>query len=109
MNSESIVITYETILWILGGIITIGGATAVISRWLAPFRKMKEEISSLREEVATLRGYQNGDHDRLKDVETGNEKICKCVLAIINHELTGNSVDGMKKARDEMQDYLIQK
>lgn len=109
MGSENIVITSETLLWFCGIIASVGAATAVISRWLTPFRKMKEEIATLKEEIATLRGYQNGDHDRLKDVETGNEKICKCVLAIINHELTGNSVDGMKKARDEMQDYLIQK
>lgn len=109
MNSESIVITYETLLWLCGVIAAVGAATAVISRWLTPFRKMKEDIAALKTEISTLRGFQNGDHDRLKDVETGNEKICKCVLAIINHELTGNSVDGMKKARDEMQDYLIQK
>lgn len=109
MTGENIVITTETLLWICGTIAAVGAATAVISRWLTPFRRMKEEIAGMKEEIATLRGYQNGDHDRLGDIETGNEKICKCVFAIINHELTGNSVDGMKKARDEMQEYLIQK
>ncbi len=109
MPGENIVITTETLLWFCGIIASLGAATAVISRWLTPFRRMKEEIAKLKDEIATLRGYQNGDHDRLKDLEEGNVKICKCLFAILNHELTGNSVEVMKKARDEMNDYLIQK
>ena len=118
MEHEAMITTYETILWILGGIITIGGASAVIARWIAPFRKLKEEVKGkataaelemLEKRVNELLGSQCKDHDKLQDVETGNEKICKCVLAIINHELTGNSVDKMREARDEMQNYLIQK
>lgn len=102
MGSEGFVVTYEALIWICGLVITLGGATAVISRWLAPIKKLVERIDKLETRV-------NSDHDRLKDVETGNEKICKCVFALVNHELTGNSVDKMREARDEMQDYLIHK
>lgn len=102
MGSEGFVVTYEALIWVCGSIITLGGASAVISRWLAPVKKLIARVDTLETRV-------NGDHDRLKDVETGNEKICKCVFALVNHELTGNSVDKMREARDEMQDYLIQK
>lgn len=115
---NEIVITAEGLLWLLGAIITIGGATAVISRWSAPFRELKEavkgkagkdELEKLKEEFALLRSYQKGDHNELEKLEEGNEKICKCILAITDHELTGNSVDKLREAKNEMQDYLIKK
>lgn len=134
---EKAVITVEGLLWILGTIALIGGATAVISRWFTPWRKQKEEVKTLKaehkntkeeikslkeelkttkeevktlkEEFKTLTNYQNCDHEELKKVELGIEKICKCTLAITDHELTGNSVDKLREAKDEMQDYLISK
>lgn len=106
---NQIVITVEGIVWFCGAIVAIGGATAVISRWVSPFRKLKLEVENLKKEFITLKGYQNADHKELQKIETGTEKICKCVLAITDHELTGNSVDKLRKAKDEMQDFLIEK
>ena len=89
-------------MWVLTFVVALGGAIAVFSRFLAPFKALKERVDKLE-------AYQNTDHNTLKTLETGNEKICKCVLAITDHELTGNSVDKLRKAKDEMQDYLIEK
>lgn len=99
---NEVVITVEGLLWFCGFIIAIGSAAAVIIKVFAPFRQLQERVSALE-----LR-FQD-DHAELKKVETGIEKICKCTLAITDHELTGNSVDKLREAKDEMQDYLIQK
>ena len=107
--TNEIVITVESLLWFLGVITAIGAASAVVSKWFSPFRKLKEEVSTLKKDFESLKNYQNNDHQELKKVEVGIEKICKCTLAITDHELTGNSVDKLREAKDEMQDYLIQK
>lgn len=115
---HEIIITVKGLLWFFGAIITIGGVTAVISRWIQPIRTMKADIASkasqadfdaLKKEFGTLAKNQNSDHKELQKIEMGIEKTCKCILAITDHELTNNSVDKLKKARDEMQDYLIEK
>lgn len=107
--TNEIVITVQGLLWFLGAIAVVGGATAVIARWLAPFRTLKAKVAALEAEVAECKRYQKSDHLELEKVELGIEKICKCTLAITDHELTGNSVDKLRAAKDEMQDYLIQK
>ena len=118
MNNETISITVNALLWILGAIITIGGATAVISRWIKPYKDLKKtvadkadktELEEMKKELELLKGYQNTDHKELNTIEKGVEKICKCVLAITDHELTNNSIEKLKKAKDEMQDFLITK
>lgn len=115
---NNVVITVEGLLWICGAIAIIGGAVAIIAKCFAPFRKLKAEVNSkaseeefaaLKKEVEGLKNYQNIDHAELKKVEVGIEKICKCTLAITEHELTGNGDEKLKKAKDEMEDYLIQK
>lgn len=99
---ENISFSLKDVLWCLSLIVTLGGAIAVFSRISAPFKELKARVDKLE-------AYQNKDHSTLKTLETGNEKICKCVLAITDHELTGNSVEKLRKAKDEMQDYLIKK
>lgn len=115
---DNVVITVEGLLWFCGALVLIGGAIALIVKCFAPFQKMKAEVASkasvceleaLKKDVENLKNYQNIDHAELKKVELGIEKICKCTLAITDHELTGNSVDKLREAKDEMQDYLIQK
>lgn len=100
--SNEIVITVEGVLWFCGAICTLAAAVAVIVKILAPFNDLKKR-------VAILEGKFEGDHKEIKKLETGIEKVCKCTLAITDHELTGNSVDKLRAARDEMQEFLIQK
>lgn len=108
MNNE-FVITIQGVLWLCSAIAIIGGATLVISRWLMPFKKIKERLDACEKELENCKRYQSSDHKELEKVEIGIEKICKCTLAITDHELTGNSVDKLREAKDEMQNYLIQK
>ena len=117
MENE-IVVTVKGVLWFCGAIGILGGAITVIAKCFAPFRDLKKEVAkkvsqcdfdTLKQTVETLKNYQITDHKELQKVEIGIEKICKCTLAITDHELTGNSVDKLREAKDEMQDYLIQK
>ncbi len=125
MGNE-IVISVQSLLWVCGAIITLGGATAVIARWLAPYKELKKkvgkneaecakieglkkELSEIRTEFERIQRNQKSDHTEIEKIETGIEKICKCTLALTDHELTGNSVDRLRAAKDEMNDFLIHK
>ena len=106
---SEIIITVKGLLWICGTIAVIGGATAIISRWLNPFRELKKEVAEIKDRVTTCEKRQSNDHNELDTVEVGIEKLCKCMLAITDHELTGNSIDKLREAKDELQDYLIKR
>lgn len=116
--NEEITITVETLLKIAGFIVAIGGATAVIARWFSPIKALmrnvenkvdKADFDELKNEFINIKNYQTSDHKEIEKVERGNEKICKGILAIMDHELTGNSVDRLKQTKEEIQNYLIEK
>lgn len=99
---NNVTFSLDALLWICGAIITVGGAIAIVTKIFAPFKDLKKRVAALERKF-------EGDHKELEQVEFGIEKICKCILAITDHELTGNSIDKLRKAKDEMQDYLIKK
>lgn len=35
--------------------------------------------------------------------------MCRGMLALLNHEITGNSIDKLKDAQADMTDFLIQR
>lgn len=48
----------------------------------------------------------NGHFDR---IDKGNRITQEALLAIMDHELDGNSVDKLEQAKDKLQSYLIEK
>ena len=95
-------ITSEQILGLCGLITALYGTYKII-------KELKKPNENLKAEVERHKQLLNEDNERLKDVEVSNKMILQCLLVIINHDITGNGIDKMKEARDELQDYLINK
>lgn len=49
------------------------------------------------------------DKERIDSLEDGNKVLLRGILAMLNHEITGNSVDKLKTAQDEITKFLITK
>ena len=99
---DNITITIEMILAISGAISVIGGGTAVIFRMINPFKTLKEKVAKNEELLKK-------DNTRLMDIENSDKVICQCLLALLDHEITNNSIDKLKTARKNLQDYLIER
>ena len=72
-------------------------------------KEVKKPSDDLRASVNKHEDLLHKDNERLKEVEESNKMILQCLLAIVNHEITGNCIDKMKVVRDELQEYLIKK
>ena len=97
------------VLAIAGAIVTLGGATAVIKRWWTNSKGMKnqEQINKLdkRVESVEFKTSQLESHQKQNDEFT--KIMCNSMLALLNHSITGSSVDELKKAEEEIKHYLI--
>lgn len=97
------------VLTIAGAIVTLGGATAVIKRWWTNSKGMKnqEQINKLdkRVESVEFKTSQLESHQKQNDEFT--KIMCNSMLALLNHSITGSSVDELRKAEEEIKHYLI--
>lgn len=49
------------------------------------------------------------DNKRIESLEEGNRVICRALIALLSHEINGNSVDKLSKAMADLNNYLIER
>lgn len=109
MNDLQIILKW--ILEIAGLISAIGVALTYIKKWSVESKASKngELLQSHSEQLRRI-------EERLSVLESTNkrqdkfvETICSAMLALLEHNINGNSIDKLKEAKNEMQDFLIHK
>ena len=99
------------------------GAVAVILLMIGAYNTIMSALKTHREEkrrreqpVSNLEGTVKEhderlkrDHERLNDLEEANRIQMRALMAMLHHEIDGNSTEGLKKSYDEIQQYLIDK
>lgn len=53
--------------------------------------------------------YFKNDKCRMDDIEDGNKVTQKAILALLANAIDGNNVQQMENARDDLQNYLVNK
>lgn len=92
----------EQIIYICGLIAALWGLWKIV-------KELKKPNDDLKAAVSKHTKLLDNDNKRLKDYEESNRMILQCLLVIINHEITGTGIENLKHARDDLQEYLINK
>ena len=92
----------EQIIYICGLIAALWGLWKIV-------KELKKPNDDLKAAVSKHTKLLDNDNKRLKECEESNRMILQCLLVIINHEITSNGIENLKHARDDLQEYLINK
>lgn len=87
---------------VMGFIVLLGNVIKTIKEWRKP--GMSEQ--QWRREVDSK---LKNDNERIASLEEGNKHVCKALIAMLSHEINGNSRDKLQTALSELQDYLIER
>lgn len=85
---------------IMGFIVLLGNVIKTIKDWSKPGMSEKEWRRSVDESLTD-------NSDRIEALESGNKVIMGALVAMLSHEINGNSVDKMREALDKLNEYLI--
>ena len=88
------------LLAVLAFIVLLGNFIKTIKGWKQPH----DDLQAWRRDVDTK---LNNDNQRLNDLEAGNRVICRGILAMLSHEINGNSNDKLIASQQEITNYLI--
>lgn len=105
----------QTFIIVLFMLIT--GVTSIVSlilkineiRKVTPSQKNKEELERLNYRVSKLEDKVSNFSDFKSNQSSFNSVIAKAILAMLSHEINGNSIDKLKNAQEELQTYLTRK
>lgn len=72
-------------------------------------RRQSQPVETLEEKVLDHDVKLKKDYERLNELEDGSRIMMRAMMAMLSHEISGNSVDKLKKSMDEIQSYLLNK
>lgn len=87
---------------LLAFVVLVGNVVKTIKEW----RKPGMTEAEWRTEVDRKLG---NDNERIKSLEAGNKAQCRALIALLSHEINGNSKDKLQNALTELQEYLIER
>lgn len=95
-------ITWDNILIIFGGIACIGGGIGYIIKLVRPVKDLKDTVDSHTKML-------DNDNKRFMELEGATKIQNRVLLALVSHEINGNSIDKLKEAKSDLEEYLINK
>ena len=99
---EEFEIFLKVLLGIAAGIVTLGGAIAVVQRVSKP-------ASDLVDRVEHNADCLDRDNKRINALENSNNLMLRAQMQLLQHAINGNHIDQMQETYDEIQDYLIKR
>ena len=106
-------ITFEQLVGLMAVALVLIGAYNTIMSAIKTHREEKKRkdapVNTLEEKVNKHDERLSRDHERLNELEESNRIIMRALMALMSHEINGNSDDKLKASYDEIQRFLIEK
>ena len=87
---------------LLAFLVLLGNVIKTIKEWRTPGMTEAEWRKDVDEKLGK-------DNKRIASLEEGNRVICRGILAMLSHEINGNSNDKLLASQTEITNYLINK
>ena len=89
-------------LAVMALVVLLGNVIKTIATWKKPHDDMEKWRQDVDQKLTN-------DNNRLEVLEGGNRVICRGILAMLSHEINGNSTDKLIASQTEITNYLIDK
>lgn len=89
-------------LAVMAFIVLLGNVIKTFANWKKPHDDMEQWRQDVDRKLTS-------DNDRLEILEGGNRVICRGILAMLSHEINGNSTEKLIASQTEITNYLIDK
>jgi hypothetical protein len=106
-------ITFEQLVGLMAVALVLIGAYNTIMGAIKTHREEQKRkdapVNNLEEQVKGHEEKLKRDNDRLKELEDGNRIMMRAMMALLSHDINGNSSEKLKQSLEEIQQYLIDK
>jgi len=104
---------WTVVLAIASAIVLVASAVEKIAKVAkaakAPCNRQDERLANIEGRLDTVERKLDKDDNRLRDIKKGDHAMQRALLALLDHGIDGNNIKQMKDAKDELNDYLIEK
>lgn len=93
----------QIFLSICGGVSIVGGAAAVIFKWITPAFRLNKRVETLEE-------HDRRDYESLRRIAERDSLILEVLSTMLDSQISGsnNNVEELKKTKQKLTNYLAQ-
>lgn len=91
----------QIFLSICGGVSIVGGAAAVIFKWITPALRLNKRVEVLED-------HDRRDYENLKRIADRDSLILEVLSTMLDSQISGNNVEELKKMKQKLTNYLTQ-
>lgn len=73
----------------------------------APNLRQDDRLQALESRMTKVEDKLSNDHARFQEMASNNRVTQRALLALLDHGLDGNNIDQMQRAKEELQNLLI--
>ena len=99
-----------------GWVVSVLGAIILLANGIKAIRELLTPATAIAEKVEKLDRRDKEYAVKVEEINTAlgkheqtNQAVLKALVAIVNHEIDGNGIEGLKKARDELSNSIIER
>lgn len=104
ITPDSLLLAFLVVLALLGAYTTVMQA---VKTWREEKQRKDAPVNTMEEQVRDHGEQLQREHERIEDLEESNRIIMRALMAMLSHEINGNSDDRLRASFDEIQAYLI--
>ena len=83
------------------GVSIVGGAAAVIFKWITPAFRLNKRVETLEE-------HDRRDYESLRRIAERDSLILEVLSTMLDSQISGNNVEELKKTKQKLTNYLAQ-
>lgn len=96
---EKVIEVAQAFLAVCGGISIVGGAAAVIHKWVSPAVKLSDRVKVLEQ-------HDKRDYEAMQEIKERDALIMETLVTMLNNQISGRNEEQLKKTRDKLISYL---
>lgn len=106
LSFEQLIATVAVVLLLVGVYNTVMSAIKTAREE----KKLRDQpVNTLENTVEDHTQKLKKDHERITELEESNRIIMRALMAVMSHEVNGNSTDKLQKSMEEIQEFLIER
>lgn len=107
MAWEAIVQTVQVLLALFGAIACIAGGVTALAKLFAPLKQLRKQVADQETKIDDAIEEHAEFRASLELVNSTQKMLCLSMFDLLEHEISGNHVDRMKKTRDRLNEFII--
>lgn len=109
MGQMTLTELFNKFLAACGAITIIAAAVAAVKHLFRPAISIRERVAALEQKDEKQQQQNRDTNELLEEIVETNKLLCRSMMVLLDHSITGNGIENIKQVKSELVQYLTEK